>query len=84
MTATEQALLQTLMELDRQVSTLATASPKPDLMPTFNRLDELTASLPPETSPDLMHYLRKKSYQKARFYLEGRDAENAEGNCGHR
>jgi hypothetical protein len=30
-----------------------------------------------------LHYLRKKSYEKARLWLEGRDAENARGNCGH-
>ena len=31
----------------------------------------------------LLHYLHKRSYQKARLYLEGRDAENQAGQCGH-
>jgi hypothetical protein len=84
MTATEQAILDALVELDRQVKAMPAANPKPNLLPIFSRLDELTGRLPPETSPDLLHYLRKKSYEKARLFLEGRDAENAAGNCGHR
>jgi hypothetical protein len=84
MTATEQAILQALTDLDREIESMPTANPKPNLLPLFARLDELTGQLPAQTSPDLLHYLRKKSYQKARFFLEGRDAENAQGNCGHR
>jgi hypothetical protein len=53
------------------------------VLPFVQRLTELTRSLPPETSPDLLHYLHKRSYEKARFWLQGRDAENAAGNCGH-
>ena len=52
-------------------------------MPTFNRIDELTKQLPRDTDPTLLHYLHKKSYEKARFYLQGRDAENQAGNCRH-
>jgi hypothetical protein len=84
MNAMEQTILKTLTELDQQVKQMPTANPKPNLLPTFTRLDELTAQLPPETAPELLHYLHKKSYEKARLFLEGRDAENAEGNCrGH-
>jgi len=83
MTATEQSIWQTLVELDQKVKSMATANPKPNLLPLFNRLDELTDQLPTQTAPDLLHYLHKKSYEKARLYLEGRDAENAAGNCGH-
>ena len=83
MTATEQTIWQTLVELDRQVKSMPTANPKPNLIPLFNQLDELTLQLPPQTAPELLHYLRKKSYEKARLFLEGRDAENAAGNCGH-
>ncbi len=32
---------------------------------------------------EILHYLHKRSYEKARFWLQGRDAENAQGNCGH-
>lgn len=83
MTATEQSIWQTLVELDRKVKVMATANPKPNLLPLFNRLDELTRQLPRQTAPELLHYLNKKSYEKARLFLEGRDAENAAGNCGH-
>jgi hypothetical protein len=83
MTATEQTIWQTLVELDRQVKSMATANPKPNLIPLFSRLDELTRQLPSQTAPELLHYLHKKSYEKARLFLEGRDAENAAGNCGH-
>jgi len=51
MTATERTILQTLTKLDRQVKAMATARPKPDLLPTFARLEELTGKLPPGTSP---------------------------------
>jgi len=46
-------------------------------------LDELTRKLPPNADPGLLHYLHKKSYEKARLFLEGRDAENQLGNCRH-
>ena len=83
MTATEQTILQALVELDHLVKSMPTANPKPNLLPLFSRLDGLTRQLPPRTDPQLLHYLHKKSYEKARLYLEGRDAENAAGNCGH-
>lgn len=81
-TATEQEILRTLAELDRMVRGMASANPKPDLRPVFARLDELTRQLPPQTAPDLLHYLHRKSYEKARLFLEGRGAENTAGSCG--
>ncbi len=84
MTETEQTIWRTLIELDNQVKSMPTANPKPNLLPLFSRIDELTRQLPPQqTAPELLHYLHKKSYEKARLFLEGRDAENAAGNCGH-
>jgi hypothetical protein len=81
MSETERAILESLVELDTAVKSMPTANPKPNLMPLFTRLDELTRQLPKNASPDLLHYLHKKSYEKARLWLEGRDAENARGNC---
>jgi len=81
MSDTERAILQALVELDTAVKSLPTANPKPNLLPMFTRLDELTRQLPSNASPNLLHYLHKKSYEKARLWLEGRDAENAQGNC---
>jgi hypothetical protein len=83
MTAIEREILSTLTELDTAVKTLATANPKPNLLVVFGRLDELTAQLPPNSDPSLLHYLHKKSYEKARLLLEGKDAENQAGTCGH-
>jgi len=80
MTDTEQALLDTLLKLENAVAKV-NADPKPDLISLFNRLDELTAALPKDTSRDLLHYLHKKSFQKARLYLQGADPEA--GNCAH-
>jgi hypothetical protein len=82
-TETEKSLLEALVDLESQVARMATAQPKPNLLPLFERLDALTQTLPRDTDPGLLHYLHKRSYQKARLFLEGRDAENAEGNCGH-
>jgi hypothetical protein len=85
MSQTESAILTALLELERAVASMPTANPKPNLLPLFQRIDELAASLPGYTDPTLTHYLRKRSYEKARLFLEGRDAENSAGNChGHR
>ncbi|MEY2408371.1 MAG: hypothetical protein QOF48_1041 [Verrucomicrobiota bacterium] len=83
MTETERAILEALVGLEEAVQSLPTANPKPDLLPLFNRIDELTRQLPRTTEPTLQHYLQKKSYQKARLFLEGRDSENQAGNCRH-
>ncbi len=84
MTEKEQNVLDALLELERTIEAMAHAQPKPSLLPLFARLDALTRSLPPTTDPTLLHYLHKKSYQKARLFLQGREAENARGNChGH-
>ena len=81
MTQTEQAILAVLVELDQSVKSLRTAHPKPDLQAIFARLDRLANDLPPTTDPGLLHYLHKKSYEKARLLLQRRDSENARGGC---
>jgi hypothetical protein len=43
----------------------------------------LTGQLPSNTDPALLHYLHKQSWQKARLWLQGREAENVTGTCGH-
>ena len=83
MTEIEKNILDSLLDLDATVKTMATANPNPSLQPLFARLDDLTAQLPRTTDPSLLHYLHKKSYEKARLFLQGRDAENTEGNCRH-
>ena len=80
-TALEKDLLVALIELDNVVKAMPTANPKPSLLPLFGRLDELTKQLPRNADPALLHYMHKKSYEKARLLLQGRDAENQIGNC---
>jgi len=76
-------LLNALVELDNAVKSMPAANPKPSLLPIFSRIDELAKQLPRDTAPALLHYLHKKSYEKARLWLEGRDVENQAGNCRH-
>jgi hypothetical protein len=83
MNETEREILSSLQELEAMVASMKTAHPKPNLLPVFARLDALTGKLGAGADPSLLHYLHKKSYEKARLYLEGRDAENARGACRH-
>jgi hypothetical protein len=69
MTEIESQVFASLTELDRAVKSMANANPKPNLLPIFSRLDELAAQLPPETAPELRHYLQRKSYEKALQFL---------------
>ena len=82
MSATERNILQTLIELENAVKAMATTNPKPNLSPLLNRIDALTDQLPKETDATLLHYLHRKSYEKARLWLEGRETENQAGSCG--
>jgi hypothetical protein len=70
MTEIERAILDTLVELDEKAKSMAVANPKPNLLPLFSRLDDLARQLPKSASPDLLHYLHRKSYEKARQLLE--------------
>ena len=80
MTETEQAILDKLLELESAVAGVNKEA-KPDLLAVFSELDEMTLSLPKDTAPDLLHYMHKKSYQKARLFLQGKDPE--QGECPH-
>ena len=80
MTETENEILKALIELDAAVKAMPTANPKPNLLPLFTRLDQLAAQLPRATDPELVHFLARKSYEKARAKLEGQAA--ARGSCG--
>ena len=81
MTKLEHDLLDHLLELEATVKTLPTANPKPNLLPLFQRIEEVADQLPRSTAPDLLHYLQKKSYEKARQWLEGRFTEIQKGGC---
>jgi hypothetical protein len=79
----EKSLLDALLGLDNAVKMMPTANPKPSLLALFARIDELTKQLPRNADPALLHYLHKKSYEKARLFLQGRNMENQVGNCRH-
>ena len=81
-TSIEREILETLLELEHTVSTGGTGQPGTGLPALFERIDTLAAHLPRDTEPDLLHYLHRKSYQKARLFLEGRNSLNAQGTCG--
>jgi hypothetical protein len=83
MSSIEQDLLIMLTELDQAVKSMAAANPKPSLLPVFARIDQLIRELPSGTDPALLHYLHKKSYEKARLLLQGCDEQNKAGNCRH-
>jgi hypothetical protein len=72
MTQTEREILDTLLELEQAAGQMASSQTKPDLRPIFARLDELASQLPADAPPDLRHYLQRKSYQKARAFLQQR------------
>ena len=83
MTELEHQILASLIELQNAVSGMAAANPKPDLLPLFARIDALALELPREADPSLLHYMRKRSYEKARLFLQERHAEISRGNCAH-
>lgn len=81
MTTLEQDILKHLVKLEATVKAMPTANPKPNLLPFFEQIEALADQLPRETSPDLLHYMQRKSYEKARQWLEGRYAEIQKGGC---
>ncbi|HHY85671.1 MAG TPA: hypothetical protein GYA07_09085 [Verrucomicrobia bacterium] len=80
-TEAERTVLDRLRELDSAVKSMAASGNRPDLVGLFARIDQAALALPPETAPDLLHFLRKKSYEKARLWLEGRADEIGRGSC---
>lgn len=80
---TEREILATLNDLDRMVQSMKTVNQKPNLLPVFEKLETLTTHLGRDADASLLHYLHKKSYEKARLYLEARAAENPGGACLH-
>jgi hypothetical protein len=81
MTTLEHDILDRLIELEATVKAMPTANPKPNLLPLFHQIEALADQLPRGTAPDLLHYMQRKSYEKARQWLEGRYAEIRKGGC---
>ena len=83
MTKLENEVLSALLDLEKAVKSMTGGNSRPDFQSLFARIEELTSQLPAESNPNLLHYLHKKSYEKARLFLQGLDAENAKGSCRH-
>jgi hypothetical protein len=83
MTPLEQQLYESLIELDGAVKKMTATRTPVDLMPLFARIDALGAQLPPGTDPQLVHFIQRKSFEKATLWLEGRKAEISRGICGN-
>lgn len=83
MTQLEQELHQALLDLDGAVKRMVATKSPVDLMPLFARIDELGAQLPAGTDPQLVHFIQRKSFEKAALWLEGRKAEITRGVCGN-
>lgn len=81
MTEIETTILQELLGMEKALATMQTADPKPNLVEIFQRIDTLTAEIPKDGDSELLHFLHKKSYEKARLHLQGRSSENARGTC---
>jgi hypothetical protein len=77
LTPPERALLEALLDLERA----AIAPQRPSILPLLQRIDQLASQLPAETPGELRHFLQRKSYQKARLLLEGRNAGIQRGHC---
>lgn len=45
------------------------------MLPVLGELDALCRALPADAPADLRHYLQRRSYEKARLFLEGHDPE---------
>lgn len=83
MTQLEQQLQEALTALDLAVKRMVATKQVVDLLPFFSRIEELGAQLPPGTDPQLIHFLQRKSFEKATLWLEGRKAEITRGICGN-
>lgn len=67
---TEQQLLAAIEALDEAAARLRQGGEDVDLAGCLARIDFLAATLPPETDPQLRHFVQQQSYQKARRLLE--------------
>jgi hypothetical protein len=72
MTENEKALHAALVELEAAAKPAPEGSTRPDLMILLARIDRLTVEMPPETDRELLHFLHRKSYEKARQWLDAR------------
>jgi hypothetical protein len=81
MNESEHELLNQLRALEARMASGSAPGSGPSLVTIFEDIDRLGARLGTSAAPELRHYLAKKSYRKARIWLEGGDPEA--GACPH-
>ena len=81
MIATEHAILEALNELDAAAKSIGRGGAKPNMLAIFERLDKLAGELPDGANPELLHFLNRKSYEKARLLLQGHPTQERRGGC---
>lgn len=79
----EQELLRELKGIDDAAARMAAGAAGEGVLPHVRRIAELKRLLPAGTDPQLLHYLAKNSYGKARSFLEGRGDSIVDGPGGH-
>ncbi len=77
----EKSLQRELKNLESNIAQMKNGGAAPNFVKLFGVIDDLTNQLPRDTDPQLLHYLHKKSYEKAINYLDGRDHDNTNGGC---
>lgn len=77
----EMRLLEALQALEVSIRPRPAGSTAVDVRPHLSELDRLTRELPTDADPQLVHFLRRRSYEKARLFLEGRGPEIHQGGC---
>jgi aminodeoxyfutalosine synthase len=77
----EAGLLAALTRLEQTVQARAAGDAAADVRAPLSELDRLVGALPADADPELIHYLRRRSYEKARQFLEGRVAAIEKGGC---
>jgi len=81
MPSMDAALVAALTALEQAARARAAGDLSADVRPPLAELDRLTNALPADADPELAHYLRRRSYEKARLFLEGRVGGIEKGGC---
>ena len=82
-TPLEENLLNAFIELDNAVKAMPAADPKPNLLPLFARIDELTKQLPRDADPALLHYCTRKVTKRRGCFCRIAMRKTRSGNCRH-
>ncbi len=70
MTPAEKALRDAIVELEETAAMARSGRKTPGVLPVLEKVERLAAELPPDTPAELRHFLERKSYAKARAFLE--------------